>query len=251
MKRIITIANQKGGVAKTTTAINLGHGMALRGKTVLIVDADPQGQVATFLGLPQESGLFDMLIALHSHRDVTKPASLNGHERPRLTLIPGNKRTATAQTLLATEGFPLTSLATALRTVKADYIIIDTSPSVGLLQEAAIHAADYLLIPCSTDYAATEGLAHLITTLSSLQQRGSDCQLLAILPTFYDKVTNESRITLELLETRFRHAVWSPIHRATILRESAAAGLTIFEHAPTSRAAIQYHNLVTKVLTYD
>jgi len=111
MTRVLAIANQKGGVGKTTTAVNLGHALSLSGRSVLIVDADPQGQVATFLGLRQEPCLFDLLVSGRPLPEVIRSATVNNHERPELTVIPGDKRTATAQTVLAAEGFRIDALA--------------------------------------------------------------------------------------------------------------------------------------------
>jgi chromosome partitioning protein len=107
--RIIAIANQNGGVGKTTTATNLGHGLALKGKRVLLVDCDPQGQVATFLGLRQESGLFDLLVSKRPLADVIRQVTTDDHPQAGLSLIPGDKRTTTAQIVLATEGGQLSS----------------------------------------------------------------------------------------------------------------------------------------------
>ena len=113
MARLIAIANQKGAVGKTTTAVNLGHALSLRGRSVLLVDCDPQGQAATFLGLRQESALFDLLVSGRPLAEVIRSASRNDHDRPGLSVIPGDRRTATAQTVLASEGFRLEALAAA------------------------------------------------------------------------------------------------------------------------------------------
>ena len=248
--RTIVIGNQKGGQGRTTTTVTLGHGLAMRGKRVLLVDTDPQGQVATFLGLRQESGLFDLLVGGRPLTDVMRSADTDDLDRAGLRVIPGDKRTATAQAVLVAEGFKLDCLAKTLMRTQADYAIIDTSPSVGSLQEAAIYAADWLICPCAVDYAATEGLTGIVATLRAVKQRGGRCQLLGVLPTFYDQVTNESAATLAQLVEHFVEAAWPPIHRATVLRECAAEGLTIFEKAPTSRAAQEYGELVGRVLSY-
>lgn len=250
MTRILTISNQKGGQGRTTTVVTLGHGLAMRGKRVLLVDTDPQGQVATFLGLRQEPGLFDLLVESQPLADVVRSADADGYRRPGLQVIPGNKRTATAQVVLVAKGFKLGCLAKTLKGVKADYIICDTSPFVGLLQEATIFAADWLLVPCAVDYAATEGLAGILDTLQAVKGRGGRCQLLGVIPTFYDEVTKESKKTLAQLREDFGETVWLPIHRATVLRECTAEAATIFEKMPKSRAAQEYAEVARKVLEY-
>ncbi|MCZ7568803.1 MAG: ParA family protein [Ardenticatenaceae bacterium] len=249
--KTIVIANQKGGVGKTTTAVSLAHGLALRGHATLLVDLDPQGQCATFLGLQPESGIFDLLISRRPLADLTRSADTDGATRPGLRLLPGDKRTATAQIVLSAEGLPLEAFAQALRCAPVAYVVVDTSPSVGLLQESALYAADWLVAPVATDYPAAEGLAGVLATLSSVERRGGACQLLAVLPTMHDEVTRESKAALGQLHERFGDLVLPAIHRATILRECAAEATTIWEKAPTSRAAAEYTALVEKVLSHD
>ncbi len=247
MKRIV-VANQKGGVGKTTTAVTLAHGLALRDRRVLLVDCDPQGQVATFLGLRQESGLFELLISERPLNAVIYPAGTRSRPRPNLELIPGDKRTATAQIVLSAEGFRIESLAEVLRPLDMDFVIFDTSPSVGLLQEAAIYAADWMLVPSAVDYPSVEGVAGVLSTLKAVNERGGNCLLLGVLPTMHDDVTRESRATLDQLREQLGKAVLEPIHRATVLRECAAEGLTIWEKDPRSRAGEEYARLVWEVL---
>ncbi len=248
MTTTITIANQKGGVGKTTTAVTLAHGLALRGKQVLLVDADPQGQVATFLGLRQESGLFDLLISRRPLRDVIRTAAANDYPRHGLYVIPGDKRTATAQIVLTTEGFRIEALARVLQDSEADFIVFDTSPSVGSFQEAALFASDWLVVPVATDYPSVEGFTGIFETLQAVNERGGRCRLLGTLPTMFDDVTRESAAVLSQLQKRLGEAVLTPIHRATILRECAAEGATIWELAPKSRTAEEYAELVFEVL---
>lgn len=250
MTTTIAIANQKGGVGKTTTAVTLAHGLAKRDYRILLVDLDPQGQCATFLGLQQRSNLFDLLVSDYPLRDVTRSTDIPDHERPNLSIVPGNRRTATAEIVLTAEGVKLRRLAEALEDVDADFIIFDTSPSVGFLQESALYAADWLLVPTATDYPASEGLAGVLETLRSSQDQGAKCQLLGVLPTMYDEVTRESSAALEQLKESLGEAVLEPIHRATVLRECAAEGITIFEKSPGSRAAREYKALVNEVIKY-
>ena len=243
--QIITVANQKGGVGKTTTAVTLAHGLALKHYNVLLVDLDPQGQCASLLGLEQEPCVFNLLVNRPLFRDVVRTTG-----RPDLWLMPGNKRTATAQTILAVEGYRVELLQELLTGTiegnKLHYIVIDTAPAVGALQGSALHAADFLVIPSAVDHLALEGVAQILKTLQALKR--ATPPTIRVLPTFYDEVTRESKTNLTRLQETFRHALLPPIHRAAILRECPSAGQTIFEHKPDHRAATEYAQVVIEVL---
>ena len=251
MTKTITIANQKGGVGKTTTAVNLAHGLVLEGKRVLLVDLDPQGQCATILGLKQEPGVFNLLVAEQPLTQVTRTT-----DRQYLFVVLGNSKTATAQTVISVQRSPVSytyeKIVLPASEDDYDYLIIDTPPSVGELQVQSLWASDGVLIPCSVDYLASDGVFSIIETLNRIGQEfdwmGS---VLGILPTFYDNVTRESKATLRDLHDNFDQLVLRRIHRATILRECAVEGKTIFELAPASRAAKQYSRLVETVLNWE
>jgi chromosome partitioning protein len=245
-KHIITIANQKGGVGKTTTAVTLAHGLAIQGRETLLLDLDPQGQCASALGLAHESGAFNLLAAGQTLADVTRTTG-----RPRLALIPGDKRTATAQIVLNAEGFDLAVVKNLLHPALRnglDLVVVDTAPSVGGLQEAALFAADLVVIPTAADYLATEGVVRILETIAALVRRGWSGVVFGVLPTFYDDVTRESQATLaDLKNTVGEGLVLAPVHRATLLRECASEGKTIWEVDPRSRPAQEYADLVWRL----
>lgn len=245
--RVITISSQKGGVGKTTTSINLAHGLALQGHEVLLIDLDPQGQAAIALGLAQEPGVFTALIGVGPAGGVPLRQVIRDTGRAHLWLVPGDKRTATVQVVLQAEGTDIFA-ALAERFIapfngRPEYIIFDTAPSVGGLQEAALAAADLVVVPAATDHLALFGVTGVLETLVALRQRRNWLGGAAILPTFYDVITKQSQSTLQTLReqlARYSVPILEPIHRATVLREAVAEGQSIFEHEPKGRAAQEY-----------
>jgi len=243
----IVTPNQKGGVGKTTTAVSLAHGLALRGRRVLLVDFDPQGQCATALGLQQEPGTFNVLV--NPSADMRQWIRNTGREG--LELLPGNRATATAQIVLNAENRPVDAIEQLFKPYAPDYdfMIFDTAPSVGGIQERAIFASNQILIPTATEFLSMEGLSQIVATIGSLQDAHAWPGTLAgILPTFYDEQTTESKQSMAQLTKTFNNSVLNPIHRATVLRECAAEGLTIFEKAPSSRASTEYETLTGEII---
>ncbi|MDY6877349.1 MAG: ParA family protein [Chloroflexota bacterium] len=242
---VVAVANQKGGVGKTTTAVTLAHGLALKNYGVLLVDLDPQGQCASHLGMEQEDGVFNLLVGRPVLRDVVR-----GTGRGNLWLLPGSKRTKTAETLMAIEGRGVDTLGGVLETAingsRLHFVVLDTAPSAGGLQENALFAADLLVVPAAVDYLSLEGVAELLKTLGAVGRVPPP--VVRVLPTFYDGVTRESRVNLERLTGAFGERALKPIHRAAVLRECPALGQTIFEHDGGCRAAREYGAVVWEVL---
>jgi chromosome partitioning protein len=241
MAKILSVVNQKGGVGKTTTAISVAHNLVLRGRQVLLVDLDPQGQCATSLAVNPEACVFNVLVNPRS--DIHQWIRDTG--RPGLDLLPGDRSTATAQIVINAENRPLDAIRLIFRAIgrEYDYIIFDTAPSVGGIQERAIFASDLVLVPTATEYLSIDGLAQMLELLTTLREKSWNGQMIGILPTFYDEQTSESSKSLQELQENFKDAILPPIHRATILRECTAEGKTIFEFSPASRASREYEEL--------
>lgn len=241
--KTVVIASQKGGVGKTTTAVTLAHGLALKKKSTMIIDLDSQGQVATALGRDHEPCVFNLLVGGHTMADVVRTTG-----RERLYHIPGDKRTATAQIVLNAEGFRIDVFKRLLeRLTRIDFVVFDTAPSVGGLQEAAVYASDLVVVPCAVDFLASEGAARTIETLKAVQDLGWKGRILGVLPTFFDETTKESAATMADLRRAFGNLLLSEIHRATVMRECASEGKTVWEMAPKSRTAREYARLVWEV----
>ncbi len=255
MTKIITIANQKGGVGKTTTVINLAHGLTLRNKKVLIIDLDPQGQCATSLGMKPEEGAYYLLTMGTKPRETQFVQQfVRDTGRENLWLVPGDQTTNAAQTVINARDYPVSWIRTVLTRFMRNglnYVIIDTAPSVGGIQERALWAADLVVIPSSTEYLATDGVKKVAKAIIQLQQdkewQGS---FLGILPTMYREQLREHKAAIDDLRAGFINRVLEPIHRATTLSECPGEAKTIFEKDPQSRAAQEYEQFVNAVLRY-
>ena len=254
--KVICIASHKGGVGGTTTAVSLAHGLSQRGKRVLLIDLDPQGQSATALGRNPEPGAFHLLTMGLSPQETGFVQSwVRFSGRKGLHLLPGDQQTMAAQTVLNAQDRPISAIRQSIsRFFKdgPDYILFDTAPTVGGIQERAVWAADLVIVPTAMEFLSADGLGKALRMLSILHEqkkwRGS---LLGILPTFHDEQTRESQATLEDLRDRFEASLLPPIHRSTLLRECAALGRTIFEVDPLCRAAKEYQALAQHVLNFQ
>lgn len=255
MTKVITVANQKGGVGKTTTVVNLAHALTLKGKEVLVIDLDPQGQVATFLGMEQSAGAFYLLsTAVDSSANplMVLRQQMRFSGRDRLYLIPGNPLTNMAQTMLNASNASVSVvrrvLAPLVHNGKPDYILIDTAPSVGGIQERAVWAADWLIVSTLPDSSSLEGVQYMAGMVRELKGKGWTGSMLGILPTHYEERTRESRSSMEDLRKAFGPLVLEPISDRTVLRDARSRGQTIFEYEPDSQPAEEYRRLAEMII---
>lgn len=220
---IITIANQKGGVGKTTTAVTLASGLAREKKQTMLIDLDAQGNVADALGMESGSELYAMLI---------KEQISAGQQFDHLKIIRSDKKTELVKMVLTGMDFREMVLRNALAKMDDDfdYCVIDCAPSVDILQTAALVAADYLIIPTKLDQFSVKGVREMLKSLTAVRAASpSMCELAGILPTFYDQVTNESHMQLKNLAEAFRENVWAPIRADTKCREASREGKTLWQ----------------------
>lgn len=239
--KIIAIANQKGGVGKTTTAVTLAHGLARMNEKVVLVDLDTQGNAADALGVAGGSDLYDWL--------VDGCVLENTEARPGLDLIRSDKTTATLKVRMAGMDQPQRILEKIWDDYEAthDWAILDCAPSVDILNIAALWAADWLLIPTRLDQFAIKGVVEMMNSLAAVKATTkSKCQLAGIVPTFYDRVTNESQEQLVNLAEAFKELVWEPVPQDNMCRIANRMGKTLWE-VKRGRAVEAYGNILEKV----
>lgn len=248
---VIAMCNQKGGVGKTTTTINLGASLAELGRRVLLVDFDPQGSLSVGLGVNPhtlESSIYDLLLRRNQDpADIISPTNVDG-----LEILPSNIDLSAAEVQLVSEVAREQTLSRVLKKIHGDYdfIIIDCAPSLGLLTINALTASNYVIMPLECEYFALRGIALLTETISKVTERlNDDLEILGILGTMYDSRTLHSREVLERVVQAFGDTVFHTVIRRTVkFPETTVAGEPITTYAPTSPGADAYRTLAREVL---
>lgn len=251
--RIYCFANQKGGVAKTTTAVNLGAYLAHAGRRVLLVDTDPQGNATTSLGIDPRSlsvSLYHVLI-----EKVPARQALTLTERVGLDLIPASRDLAGAEVEMAQVMARERLLVRALQPLldKYDYILIDDPPSLGLLTINGLTAAHGVLIPVQCEYLALEGLSLLLGTIQQVREVLNERLVLTgVLLTMYDGRTNLGQQVVEEVRTYFPDQVFQTIiPRNVRLSEAPSYGQSILSYAPNSPGALAYQSLAKEFMARE
>lgn len=238
MTKIFSMANQKGGVAKTTSAVTLSSGMALRGYKTLLVDLDPQGHVNRMFNLPKQPGV------RRWYYDEQPLASCVVQARDHLWLLPGDKSTDKVMGKIRDESYGEESFAAALKDQAAGYdlVMIDLAPSLNNLQVAALIAADYVMIPSRLRITDLDGVQEVMNSLTQVARHGHRPKGVFILPTFFDRNANETIRLLKDTAERFPSMVWPPIVQDVRVGEAPARGKTLWEFAPDTNAVMGYVN---------
>lgn len=252
MGKIIAVANQKGGVGKTTTAVNLAAGLAVEEKKVLLVDADPQGNATSGAGIPRVLSRKTIYNALTVNESLDK--IILATELPLLFVLPADKNLAGAEIELVEADNREYKLKTILSLIKDDfdYIIIDCPPSLGLLTINGLTAADSLLVPIQCEYFALEGVTELFDTLARLR-RGLNPQLTieGLLLTMYDERTNLSAaVAKDLRDFYGTQVLETVIPRNVRLAEAPSYGKPIILYDIRSRGAESYIQLAKEILRH-
>ncbi|QCB28390.1 Sporulation initiation inhibitor protein Soj [Corynebacterium endometrii] len=248
---IISMCNQKGGVGKTTSTINLGACLAELGRKVLMVDLDPQGALSAGLGLAHdeiEDTIYDVML----DNQTSIHSAIKNTGIPGMDLVPANIDLSAAEIQLVNEVGREHTLARALRPVRRDYdfIIVDCQPSLGLLTVNALACSHGVIIPMECEFFSLRGLALLTDTVEKVSERiNFDLEIVGILVTMYDRRTKHAREVMNRVVDYFEDKVFDTVITRTVrFPETSVAGEPITTWAPNSQAAAQYRNLALEVI---
>jgi len=250
--RIIAVAMAKGGVGKTTTAVNLAHGLALAGKRVLLVDCDTQAQTTTFLGISPPHGLYEFITGHDGNgRTILKKEAIHS-ARNNLWVLAGGIKLVELKNWLGEQPreqrHAILHQSLTPKNNGLDYLIFDCAPGWDVLSVNILMAAKEVLCPVALQGPALEGLKTFFGYLVSVQQLNKSLRLKYILPTMFDRRTRQSHDIYNRLRRLFRKQICDPIHHNVRLCEAPVVGQSIFEFADSASGAQDYRKLAERLI---
>jgi len=249
--RKIAVAMAKGGVGKTTTAVNLAHGLSLAGHRVLIVDCDTQGQTAKFLGVTPPFGLYEFITGTDARGNPVAKKETLFPARENLWLLAGGINLVELKNWLGEQPREIRQAVLAKTLVPRDgaldYLIFDCAPGWDVLSVNILMAATEVLCPVALQGPALEGLKTFFGYLMSAQRMNQELQLKYVLPTLFDRRTRHSSEIYGVLRRLFSKQICEPIHYNVRLTEAPSSGQSIFEYSRHAAGAMDYHQLVRRI----
>ena len=248
MTRIIAILNEKGGTAKTTTAVNVGHALARAGKKTLLVDLDPQGNATQHLGVEFETSTYHLLTDAAPLEKCLRKA------RENLDILPSNKNLFAAELHMNSQAGRELILRNKLDAIldKYEFILVDCAPSLSVLSHNALALCREALVPVSMDYLSLAGLSSVERTINTIKRAlNHEVTITGIIPTLFDGRVSASHDILATLEKEWPGLVLPTIRVNSKLREAPKHKKTIFEHAPESRGADDYTKLAQHIINME
>lgn len=250
--KVWAVANQKGGVGKTTTAITMGGTLSMRGKRVLLVDLDPHGSMTSYFGHDPddlEPTVYDLFYKTATPEQIVIKTSYEN-----LSFLPASSAMATLDRQLGTNGGMGLVIKNSLASIADlyDYAIIDCPPVLGLLMVNALASCNHLLVPVQTEFLAAKGLERMVNTLNMIIKARKQPISYTIVPTFFDQRLRASHDTLKLLKATYNTKIWNgviPID--TLFREASRRGVPLSVARPSSRGCRAYAHLLDYLLSLN